>query len=331
VTPNDIEKVEIIDKGSYVLIPNVLKNSNNDSNNVNETNNSNNDNNTTSDDKEDNDKNDNKPKSNNNNNNNDNKKFVSVLCISDTHTKHNLIEQNFGELPNADILIHGGDFTNVGKLEDIVSYDTWIQSLVQKRNKFKHSILIAGNHDVTLDFDYYHTIGQPRFHPSSKQDVELCRQSIKNSIYLLDELYEIDGVKIYGSPWQPEFYNWAFNLPRGKAIMDKWNLIPKDVDILITHGPPVFHGDQVVPDHVQSEEEFGQYVGCYDLLKKVIDIKPKYHIFGHIHEGYGITKQKNLETIFINASSVNVQYRVTNKPIMFYIEPSSSATTSNQD
>ena len=118
----------------------------------------------------------------------------------------------------------------------------------------------------------------------------------------------IEGLKIWGSPIQPTFYDWAFNRKRGAEINKHWKLIPPDTDILITHGPPF----QIL-DKTTSE----CHVGCDMLLNKINQIKPKLHVFGHIHEGYGMI-QKN-ETIFVNASSVNIRYQLVNAPIVLEI------------
>ena len=116
----------------------------------------------------------------------------------------------------------------------------------------------------------------------------------------------IDGVKFYGSPWQPWFYDWAFNLERGPEIRAKWDLIPEDTDVLITHGPPYGIGDLTFQkDHA----------GCQDLLKAVERLKPRTHIFGHIHERYGINSIDG--TTFINASSFNHNYHRFNEPVIF--------------
>ena len=80
-----------------------------------------------------------------------------------------------------------------------------------------------------------------------------------------------------GTPWQPEFGGWAFNLKRGEECVKKWNLIPEDTDVLITHGPPLGFGDLC---------STGIRAGCVDLLQSVQNrVKPKYHVYGHIHEG----------------------------------------------
>ena len=107
------------------------------------------------------------------------------------------------------------------------------------------------------------------------------------------------GVQFYGSPWQPDFGGWGFNLSRGRALLDKWDLIPDDTDVLITHSPPVGYGDLCAS---------GVRAGCVDLLNTVQRrVRPKYHIYGHIHEGYGV--RSDGKTVFVNASTCDLAYR----------------------
>jgi hypothetical protein len=117
------------------------------------------------------------------------------------------------------------------------------------------------------------------------------------------------GVKFYGSPWQPELNNWSFNLPRGEALRKKWDLIPLDTQVLITHGPP--HG---ILDYVDSDKE---HVGCEDLLdvitKKLKFLK--YHIFGHIHGGTGVKPYKGVN--YCNVSVLDEDYNC-NKPVTIF-------------
>jgi Icc-related predicted phosphoesterase len=127
-----------------------------------------------------------------------------------------------------------------------------------------------------------------------------------NLIYLNDSQIVIEGIKIWGSPIQPWFYDWAFNRQRGADIKKHWDLIHADTDILITHGPA--HG---ILDLTMDYRN----VGCEELIKKIEEIKPKYHICGHIHEAHGVLK--NEATTFINASQLNVHYRPVFKPIVF--------------
>lgn len=124
---------------------------------------------------------------------------------------------------------------------------------------------------------------------------------------------------MWGSPWQPEFCDWAFNLPRGAACLDVWKQIPTNVNLLITHGPPLGRGDRV--------NNGLSHCGCVDLLREVQDrVKPAVHIFGHVHEGYGVSSDSN--TTFINASSCTLQYQCINPPIVFdlYVAPDGSVS-----
>ena len=114
------------------------------------------------------------------------------------------------------------------------------------------------------------------------------------------------GIEIYGSPWSPFFFDWAFNLQRGQEIMEKWQLIPNSTDILVTHGPPLGRGD-LTCNNVRA--------GCYDLLVEVQErIVPRVHIFGHIHEGAGVTYDS--KTLYINASNMNLSYQAVNYPVV---------------
>jgi hypothetical protein len=124
-------------------------------------------------------------------------------------------------------------------------------------------------------------------------------------VYLQDEAVEIEGLRIWGSPWQPEFLDWAFNLPRGAALREKWDRIPSGTDVLITHGPP-----QGVLDRVDE----GRREGCADLLNAVARVRPRLHLFGHIHEGYGCLERDG--TTFVNASICDRAYRPVNPPVV---------------
>jgi len=140
------------------------------------------------------------------------------------------------------------------------------------------------------------------------------KASLKNCVYLEDSEYVTkSGIRIYGSPWQPEFCDWAFNLPRGKQLADRWALIPEGIDVLMTHGPPQGHGDKT---------NTGVVTGCADLLKRIQHIRPPVHVFGHIHEGYGITTDQ--QTYFLNACIVNLGYKPVNPPLVFDLENGSS-------
>jgi len=128
--------------------------------------------------------------------------------------------------------------------------------------------------------------------------VEKCRNALKDCIYLEDSSIQIEGYNIYGSPYTPEFCNWGFNVERGELLKKRWEKIPSNTDILITHGPPLGIGD------ITTE---GIHVGCTDLLHRVEELEPKLHVFGHIHEAYGLYQLNNKKTIFANASTCTVR------------------------
>lgn len=153
------------------------------------------------------------------------------------------------------------------------------------------------------------TLGNSKESLAAAVQVENVRQYLTNCTYLQDELIELYGLKIYGTPWQPEFCKWAFNVPRGQECLQKWEQIPVGIDLLISHTPPLGHGDLCCS---------GVRAGCVELLSTVQQrVKPKYHVFGHVHEGYGITSDGKI--IFVNASTCDINYLPHNPPIVFDI------------
>jgi Icc-related predicted phosphoesterase len=216
---------------------------------------------------------------------------MKIVFISDTHGKHKILTSKAYNniLGEGDVLVHAGDCTNVGKTHEIKEFLDWFSD-----TPFTHKIFIAGNHDFW--FEKNHDIAQ-----------EYKDKGVK---YLFDSMVEIDGVKIYGSPWQPEFYDWAFNLPRGEKLAEKWGKIPEGLDILVTHSPAFGMVDATIQ---------GISVGCHDLFQRVVKVKPKIHACGHIHWSYG---QKTFDGIeFINASILNEGYFYENKPIAIEFNP----------
>jgi predicted phosphohydrolase len=222
-----------------------------------------------------------------------------IVCISDTHSLHDRMSN---ELPEGDILIHSGDCTNAGRETDVSDFIQWFKNI----EGFKYKIFIAGNHDFAFE-------NEPSWLNNYINPEKLIESNVT---YLEDESIEIISeeftrpIKIYGSPWQPEFYNWAFNLPRnGEVLKSRWDDIPNDTDILITHGPP--HG---IRDFVVDRSGTLQ-VGCELLRERVNTLKPLLHVFGHIHGAYGAAYIN--ETAFVNASICNERYEPINKPLVF--------------
>jgi Icc-related predicted phosphoesterase len=212
---------------------------------------------------------------------------MKVVMISDTHGRHNEIK-----IPECDMLIHAGDFSSTGRLVECLSFLNWFS-----KQPAKHLVYIAGNHDLSYE-----------------RDVALKTQLVgqfSNVHYLEDSSITLDGLNIYGSPFSPTFGSWAFMLPRGKPIRDKWSQIPDDTDILITHSPPLGFGDIV--------SFTGEHVGCVDLLDRISHIpRLKAHIAGHLHQ----QPQQVIvsgPTTYVNASIVDDRYIVTNKPVVLEV------------
>ncbi|MBX3289291.1 MAG: metallophosphatase domain-containing protein [Acidobacteria bacterium] len=215
---------------------------------------------------------------------------MRIVCISDTHNCNEQVT-----VPDGDLLIHSGDATIKGTDQEIIDFIHWFSNLPHK-----YKIFVAGNHDWLFELNN-------RF----------ARLLLADSgiIYLQDSSTEIEGLKIYGSPWQPRFFDWAFNLMRGPELAEKWRLIPEDVDILITHGPPNGILDEV-------PRQWGiENTGCEELRKRVDDIsangKLKLHVFGHIHCGHG--RYEHNSVTFINASICDEAYNPTQPPFIFDI------------
>jgi len=211
---------------------------------------------------------------------------MRIVCLSDTHNCNEQIA-----VPDGDLLIHAGDATSTGTEDQIRRFNAWFSGLPHRRKVF-----IAGNHDWLFE-----------------KNNERARALLDRSItYLQDSSVEIDGLKIYGSPWQPRFFDWAFNLNRGPEMAEKWKLIPDDTDILVTHGPPNGILDSV--PRVWGDE----LTGCEELRSKVDRLavigRLKLHVFGHIHCGYGTTVENGVR--FVNASTCDEGYDPIQPPIV---------------
>ena len=209
---------------------------------------------------------------------------MTIVAISDTHNIHTPMV-----LPEGDVLIHAGDVTKQGTEAQVYHFLDWFSA-----QPHRYKVFIAGNHDFYFE----------------KTNPEIIAKMIPdNVIYLNDSGVTIEGVKIWGSPIQPWFYDWAFNRNRGSDICKHWDLIPNDTDVLMTHGPAYMRLDKVVRGSA--------HVGCMDLLTAIRRVRPKFHICGHIHEAYGTVKEGIMT--YINASVLNEKYEMVNKPIVFEV------------
>jgi Icc-related predicted phosphoesterase len=208
---------------------------------------------------------------------------MRICCISDTHERHQQLE-----IPVCDLLLHAGDITMLGTPPAIKNFNDWCNSLVEKQITRK-IICIAGNHDFLFE-----------------QDPKRAQSLMTAPTYVQDSGFEWEGIRFWGTPWQPWFYDWAFNLRSEEELREKFRLIPPGTDILLSHGPPRGILDRTV---------HGDSVGSYALLDKIEEVRPKLVVFGHIHESYG--RYEENEITYLNASSCDVHYRAVNKPLLF--------------
>lgn len=206
--------------------------------------------------------------------------MTRLVLISDTH-------MHLPVLPKGDVLIHAGDMTFRGTPAETGRFMTWLASV---RENFHRVIIVAGNHELGWEK------GMPKIAD------ELARMNVD---FLNDSGVSFAGLSFWGSPVQPEFCNWAFNRRRGAEIKRHWDEIPAGVDVLITHGPPFGMLDRTVD---------GRLVGCEELAEAIKRTKPRLHVFGHIHEGYGTLETAG--TTFVNASIMNEAYRPVNRPVV---------------
>lgn len=224
--------------------------------------------------------------------------------MSDTH---NMTHKLPYLLPQADVFLHGGDFSKTGTPEQVQEFVAFLRAL-----PYSLKIVIAGNHELTFDEASYNAKNWQRFHPQKHNTVETKRllTSLRSEgiIYLEDESYVHPEKKwkVYGSPWQPEFWDWGFNLPRGQPLKEVWDKIPIDTNILITHGPP---------HNILDATSTGQNVGCEELRKRMDQLDHTVlHLFGHIHEAYGVKTVGS--KLYVNASTVDLNYKPIHEPIL---------------
>ena len=178
---------------------------------------------------------------------------MRIVAVADTHLYHAELT-----VPDGDVFVHAGDLCRGGELHELEEAAAWLRSLPHPTK-----IVVAGNHDWAF-------VHEPARARAALGD---------GIVYLEDSGATIDGVRFWGSPWQPAFNDWAFNLPRGAPIAAKWAKIPDDVDVLVTHGPP--HG-------IGDRGPVAGRLGCEDLLARVRRVRPKLHLFGHIHQDGGL-------------------------------------------
>lgn len=209
---------------------------------------------------------------------------MKLTFISDTHDKHNSVK-----VEPTDFLFHTGDATTKGTLTQVKSFLSWFE-----KQPAKYKIYVAGNHDWLFQKD--------------PQAAKMLLSEHPDVIYLQDASITLEGLRIYGSPWQPWFYDWAFNANSDKLFL-LWEKIPGNTDILLTHGPP-----HDILDLTKRNDK----VGCEILRQNVLNrVKPRIHAFGHIHESRGTLKVG--DTTFVNSSCLDERYSFKNEPIVMEI------------
>jgi Icc-related predicted phosphoesterase len=203
---------------------------------------------------------------------------MRIVLWSDSHGLHGQCR-----IPDGDVLIFAGDIGRRGTLEELASFDAFLARLPHP-----HKLVVAGNRDYFFE----------------RQPAQSLRLLL-HAEYLQDREISFAGLRIYGSPWQPPFMDTAFNLPRGAPLREKWEAVPAGIDILVTHTPPLGIGDRTGS---------GLQVGCADLLDAVGRIRPRLHVFGHVHEAFGEYPCEG--TLFCNASVTNASMRIAHEPIV---------------
>jgi len=223
---------------------------------------------------------------------------MRIVCLSDTHC-----QQGF-DVPDGDVLLHAGDFCSLGSEREVLTFVKWFA-----RQPHRWKVVVAGNHDR-----FFET--QP----------EIARAYLEPDVfYLQDSGCEIEGIRFWGAPWQPWFMDWAFNLPKkGAKLRERWNLIPMDTDVLITHCPPYGVLDSLRPRITAwgPAEEGSEPLGCEELAIRLASVKPRLHVFGHIHDGYGFLQMGG--TTYVNASVCNEDYEAIHPVLVVDLEPNGS-------
>ena len=217
---------------------------------------------------------------------------MKIACVSDIHGMWRQIKY-----PEADTLVFAGDIlgnrSSIPEMDsklqfqELLEFDKFIGQL-----SYKNIVFVAGNHDWVFQLN------------------ENAKHALTNAHYLQDDGVTIDDIKFYGSPWQPWFYDWAFNFPnhhenfyRSRAHARRiWKQIHDDVDVLVTHGPPL----NVLDNTVGGERAGCQYLS--ERIDKLLNLRA--HIFGHIHNGAG---QSYYEAVkYVNAAICGENYKPNN-------------------
>lgn len=192
---------------------------------------------------------------------------MQVVTLADTHGYHYYIGKTSPALPAGDVIVHAGDLTGRGRLYELIEFANWYGGL-----DYKNKICIAGNHDEVAE-----NMGN-----NNVKDLFWER----GITYLCDSEYVIDGIKFYGTPYTPEFCGWNF-MEDEYHLKKRYDNIPEDTDVLITHGPPYGVLDSQVYVLSNNYSVAKDRTGSTALAERIKELNLKAHILGHIHEGRG--------------------------------------------
>ena len=219
---------------------------------------------------------------------------MKLCIISDNHSNYDF------KVPEADVLIHCGDFSYQGKPDEMVNFRNWLEN-----QPHTHKLFVWGNHEKIESQELYW-----------KEYLE----EVSGVKCLHNTELTIDGIKFFGSSYTPIFGNWAF-MQKHDQRKRYWENAP-ECDVLVTHGPPFGLLDTV--DGIKSSPDLLENLGCIHLRNYIERIKPKLACWGHIHDSYGQITLKTWEpneqnTLCVNASLLDEQYKMKNEPVIITI------------
>ena len=248
-------------------------------------------------------------------------------CVSDTHGTHKSLKFR---VPPKDLedrvwmFVHAGDFTNTGRESEVKEFAQWAKKLPHAR-----VLVVAGNHERETDSkwvaeaipqlqaylaapcpanesEYENVINKRRAAitldriSNGPVDIHGIFKATKKVTFLHNHTLEVDGIRVFGSPYTPAWYSWGYQYPRGEW---SWDNITEGTHVVITHGPPYGVLDQVT----EGTKVFG--VGCNILRKRLKEVKPQVSVFGHIHQGFGFWQHPEEGTTYVNAASVDLRHQ----------------------
>lgn len=229
---------------------------------------------------------------------------MRLVCVGDTHGKTLPV-------PDGDVFVHVGDLCRKNDMPELQEQAAWISGLPHR-----HKIVIAGNHDWPLMHCARGRMvctacdarGLHECDPASR----VAALALFGGAYVEDVALSIDGVKLYATPWQAYYHDWAFNLPPGAVMRGVWNQIPDETDILVTHVPPLGFGDRTPA---------GERIGDADLAARAIAVGPALHVFGHVHHDGGAWTED--ATVFANVTT----WEDARKPTVIDFDPATRQVT----